>query len=594
MSARESSDRDSGSGIHHNHLIAYLDSRGIIASLNDVTRALPEYYSSLSNTYYPKRGPPQITRVYRVVNMATRSSMQMRAMIVLPRSALRALFGAGWRILCKLPPVPMIPDKYRANMHIDFLYADQKTIIKHILNLWFPCNRASPNVDVLERARNESARTFARSVCLNLRAGYGKTFIAAGMITTLGARALYVVSTCELARQALSDLTLVIPQCGVIYAKSADLLRRARDAPSLYSVCIVVINTLLLYMNTLDSVTHRAPRALAHSFGLVILDEVHTLCSETRAQVFWYAQTRFMFGMSATVNERRDGRDFMLEHHLHPLIDAAQIPGFTYGSFPFTVSVRVINYYGPNEFTRTLKHDTTGMIFVPYMIDQFARDPARSSVIVHECARLLAREHNVFIFCGERAHCEQIARDLERAHVASTEDKGTTMPRAVIFYSGIDDDDRALAVACNAQLGQSARVLIATYGYSGTGVSIVRMTAIILASPRYSTMKQIVGRILRRGSDTTREREVVDIVDSRTCLARQFTKRCAAYNYYGATYKKVCARPIDEGARECVYDDENDDDDECPSSDLSLSPSTSMSSRTLIDDFDDDVGTCMP
>lgn len=533
--------------------VVYLDSRGIVVRLNDVIRAIPEYYASLSNTYFPKKGPPQVTHVYRIMNVAAREATPACEMVILPRSALAALFGAGWRIVCRLP-TPMILERYRERLRTDFLYADQKIIIGHILSGWFPGASTNEGDDVWARARSQCAHTFARSVCLNLRAGYGKTFIAAGMIASLGARTLYIVSTCELARQALSDLLLVVPQCGVVYAKSVDMFDCVRRAPTLYGACIVVINTLLLYMKGLDkSGTRREP--LANSFGLVILDEVHTLCSPGRAQVFWYAQARYMFGMSATVGERRDGRDFMLAHHLHPLIDAAQIPGFTYGSFPFTIRVNVISYYGPNKFTHTLKHETTDMVFVPYMIDQFARDPARSSIVVRECARLLADDHYVFIFCEERSHCEQIARDLERARVASIEDAG--MPRAVIFYGGIDNEDRALAIAND---GKGARVLIATYGYSGTGVSIVRMTAIIFASPRYSNMKQIVGRILRRGSDASRVREVVDIVDSRTCLARQFTKRCAAYNYYGATYKKIVARPIDvaqdEDARECTYDGE--------------------------------------
>jgi superfamily II DNA or RNA helicase len=83
---------------------------------------------------------------------------------------------------------------------------------------------------------------------------------------------------------------------------------------------------------------------------------------------------------------------------------------------------------------------------------------------------------------------------------------------------------------------KGARIIIATFSYCGTGISIIRMSAIILASPRYSNMKQIIGRILRRGSDTSIARDVIDIVDYRTCLAHQFRIRKNAYDYYNAKY----------------------------------------------------------
>ncbi|MCK9603403.1 MAG: hypothetical protein M0R66_03505 [Candidatus Omnitrophica bacterium] len=131
---------------------------------------------------------------------------------------------------------------------------------------------------------------------------------------------------------------------------------------------------------------------------------------------------------------------------------------------------------------------------------------------------------------------EAIARALDDARVASANDReceDIAPARYVIFYSGVSDEERRVAL-CGG-----ARVIIATFGYSGTGISIVRMDAMILASPRYSGMKQIVGRILRRGSDAQIERVIVDIVDQKTCLARQFRLRRNAYAFYGARFERV-------------------------------------------------------
>ncbi len=68
-----------------------------------------------------------------------------------------------------------------------------------------------------------------------------------------------------------------------------------------------------------------------------------------------------------------------------------------------------------------------------------------------------------------------------------------------------------------------------TYQYSGTGVSINKMNAIILATPRKSNMKQIMGRIFRLKSDASITRDIIDIVDNRICLKSQYYTRKKTY-----------------------------------------------------------------
>jgi len=72
-------------------------------------------------------------------------------------------------------------------------------------------------------------------------------------------------------------------------------------------------------------------------------------------------------------------------------------------------------------------------------------------------------------------------------------------------------------------------VVLTTYGYSRRGVSLVEMTSIVLASPRRRGMRQILGRITRRGSDESILRIVVDVKDVRTALKGQSTDRRVVY-----------------------------------------------------------------
>ena len=74
-----------------------------------------------------------------------------------------------------------------------------------------------------------------------------------------------------------------------------------------------------------------------------------------------------------------------------------------------------------------------------------------------------------------------------------------------------------------------AHIVLTTFGYSRRGISLVDMTAIVLASPRRNGSRQILGRILRRGSDESIVRQVVDIVDVNTGLKSQYADRRKVY-----------------------------------------------------------------
>ena len=85
---------------------------------------------------------------------------------------------------------------------------------------------------------------------------------------------------------------------------------------------------------------------------------------------------------------------------------------------------------------------------------------------------------------------------------------------------------------------ENARVIFTTFGYSIEGVSFPRMNALLIATPRKSKTKQLIGRILRKDGDTTALRTIVDIVDVKTTLKKQFTARKAFYDIkkYKITY----------------------------------------------------------
>jgi len=472
-----------------------ITTHGVVARKADCIRALPrEYMDSLKHVYAPRVGPPRRCTIYK--SLTQRNGIEI---FVLPRDSIAPLRAGAVALRCALQPAR--PIAAPLDNPPDFLYEDQRAIVAHIARIL----RADP----------EGMGTAS----LNLRAGYGKTFVAAGLIAMMGMRTLVVVSTCELARQCADDFEVALDH--VVYAQSVVKFREARDDAQVH-VCIVVINTLLL--------THDGDiDANARAFSLVVFDEIHTYCTGKRLEVFWQTQTRYMFGMSATIGDRRDGFDFAVAHHFAPLVDAADVPGFAYGDSGFKVLVRCVRFKARAEFAQNLRHETTGEVFTHYMYEQFARDDERCAIVIEEARALFDAGHNTFIFTEERAFAEKICALLSGSG-------WITRDEVALFYGGADEEDRARAIGSGEI---RARIIVATYSYSGTGVSIVRMTAAILATPRYSNMKQIVGRILRRGSDVAIERVVVDIIDVATCLAKQHRLRKNAYDFYSARYETV-------------------------------------------------------
>lgn len=464
-----------------------------------------DYFPQLRIVYYPHTGAPQTVTLYKEL-----TQKDGRRIIIFPRDILN--FVAQHKI--KHNTVSLFPLVARKCTYSpDFLCDDQQLIFQKIRDIFAQENACA---------------------CLDLRAGYGKTFIAAALIASLAVRTLYIVPTCALAKQVAQNLTAALdPHIKVEYAKGSKGIA-ASDA----KVCIAVINSVIKWSSVLPSETHPCD-----VFALVVFDEVHQYCSVQRLQAFWTLQTRYMFAMTATLGERRDGFDAAIARHFGAPIIADNIPGFTYVQNPFKCHVRAVKYYARDEHSQNLKHESTDQVFVHYMIEQFARDEQRMSLIADETQLLLEKNHSLFIFSEERAHLESIAQVLHARGIAHLEtalcDDKPSDERgvcAVLFYGGIANETRELALC------DRARVILATYSYAGTGISIQRMTAMILATPRYSGMKQIVGRILRRGSDETIPRIVVDLVDQKTCLSRQFYLRRNAYEFYDAHIEKIIVR----------------------------------------------------
>jgi hypothetical protein len=166
--------------------------------------------------------------------------------------------------------------------------------------------------------------------------------------------------------------------------------------------------------------------------------------------------------------------------------------------------------------------------------------PASAATAAHPAGEI--RRHGVFVFAETRDYLPALREALQRrmggAEIVAPELEPTRVSilRGGVAKTAVGDARRA-----------RAHIVLTTYGFSRRGISLPDMTAIVEATPRRNGMRQILGRILRRGSDESIVRQVVDIVDCRTGLKGQAADRRKIYREKGYPISKV-AVSWDSGA----------------------------------------------
>lgn len=458
--------------------------------------------------YRPRVGRP-ITRKLYDSSVRKTASGSMQNFYWLPRGLVSELRSLGVSVSVQLPVVePVVQPEFRCE-----LFPNQKVVVDRLLQEFTPDKMADGTATAI----------------LNLQAGLGKTFVAGAIIHALCVNTVYIVPTVYLADQAVKDLKGCFNNVSIRrherHPKKAAIEHQQHNA---LDILVVVINSALLESPTFFD-----------RFGLTILDEVHTYCADKRAMIF-QRSTRAVLGMSATTDQRRDAFDAVATYALcdvvkdrltpsRGVIYANRLPNFEEDEVKFDCTVKVVKYKGPSSHTQCLRHPSTDKMFTPWMNKQFLADEQRTQTMCAELRKLYdwvgpnGQQHRIFVFCEEREPLAWLYDVLAKLFEVDAPELANQVGT---FISGVKAQEVARAKA-------SARVILTTYGYSSTGISINEMTALVLWTPRRSNMLQISARILRRGGDLTIPRVIVDLVDWNSAMKSQYYERRNAYAYYG-------------------------------------------------------------
>lgn len=384
---------------------------------------------------------------------------------------------------------------------------NQPIIAKHIMKKCFSeTSRASGNAGLI----------------LNLEAGQGKSFTAAGLMQELKKKTLVICHNTTIMNQWIKLLRTSYPNntVGHYYGK----LREDGD------IVVGVLNSLLMDKLYIGPTTPNTkiktvgPDEFFKRFGLVVLDEVHEYSGKCRKKIYQRAQCQYMMGLSATPDEKMYKMDNVNTWNCGTILDASTLPGYSVDDIPFKGEVTMIKYRGPPTHTKMIMNEKLEVVNFAGMVNQICDDPYRTHTIVKAVFELRKSNNNIFIFADRRSYLSKIKDEMDIFNIATqmlVEEKDAESVIQLMGGSSAIDLERARE-HCN--------VILSTYQYLGTGASIPKMDAIVLTTPRKTKSKQYINRIFRLGSNYSIVRQIIDIVDWSTCMKSQWYQRKKYYN----------------------------------------------------------------
>jgi len=375
---------------------------------------------------------------------------------------------------------------------------------------------------------------------LKLKPGLGKTFTALGIIQELKQKTLIVVHNTNMVAQWKEDIIA----SGVF--KSNEIGEYHSKKKKLGNIIIMIVNSAAQIKKYTVKLSRKekvsfTPREWFSQFGLVVVDECHKFTSSKFSAMYNRCQTTYMLGLSATPDENRFGLDKVAIVHLGEILDADKLleeQGLI-ESDKYTTVLNIIEYSGPNRFTKPL-FGYDGKINFAAMINQLCEDPYRNAMLVDILYKYYQQGRDILLFSGRRQHLITLSKLLFKKYKLRPEvPELGTIDGLISRKNEIEEKTKILMGGSKLEdikyAKKHSRVIMSTYPWGNTGMSIPKLTTIILSTPFRHGAKQTIGRIYRKGGNSDIVRIINDIVDVRVSLRSQFVTRKKFYKTLNAT-----------------------------------------------------------
>jgi superfamily II DNA or RNA helicase len=324
---------------------------------------------------------------------------------------------------------------------------------------------------------------------LQLPCGFGKTICALYISSQIKTKTIILVHKEFLMNQWIERIRDFLPtaRVGIIQAGKFEIENK--------DIVIGMIQTLY---------SRDYPMNTFSSFGLTVIDEVHRIGSEEFSKTLTKVVTKYMLGISATV-ERKDGLTDILYMYIGPKVYEEERKDED------VVQVRAIQYEDPNNIEfNTVEYDFRGNVKYSTMVSRISDHLPRCEFLVQVLQDLVTEDESkqIMVLSHKRDLLAYIHDEVETKQIASCG-----------FYVG------GMKQA-QLQATESKHIVLATYAMAAEALDIKTLNTLVMVSPKTDVI-QSVGRILRTRSDG---KIIVDIVDPHDVFQNQWKKRRTFYN----------------------------------------------------------------
>jgi len=354
---------------------------------------------------------------------------------------------------------------------------------------------------------------------LELPCAWGKTGGSLYLVSALSKKTLVIVHKEFLMNQWIERIQQFLPtaRVGKIQGQIVDIENK--------DIVLCMLQSLSM---------KEYPPELFESFGFTIIDEVHHISSQTFSCALFKIVTRYMLGLSATLN-RKDGTTNVIKMFLGNVIYKGK------REEQHNVKVRGYHYRVNDPDFNEIIYDGRGNPMYSSMITKLCNYNRRSEYILSILSNIYSKNPSQQIMI--LAHNKSL---LEYLYTA-VESRGICGGSVGYYVGGMKES--ALKAS------ESKKVIIATYSMAAEALDIKTLTTLIMATPK-TDIEQAVGRILR---DKHANPLVIDIIDCHTLFVNQWRKRKAFYrkNKYTITEHT----DVNDGDSDSNIDEDDEDDD---------------------------------
>ena len=355
---------------------------------------------------------------------------------------------------------------------------------KHVqTKVKFQGNLLQRQIEIKDEAIEILSRT--GSVLLCLHTGFGKTIFTLYLSARIGLRAIVLCHRAIIMQQWLESIQKYLPACTACVLQPGDYEKHGADVWN--GIDILVCNPINI---------PKIPREVFKQFGTVIVDEVHTICTQQFSKALFCMVPSYLIGLSATPF-RSDGMDTILEYYIGPEMVSKEMKRF-------------FNAYKlPTKFEPEVEETFDGKLNWNSVLESQATSEERNKLICKLVWYFGTR--NILILVKRKDH----ALELKRMLIDMGEDADVFIHTA-------------------KKVNYDCRILIATYSKGGVGFDHPKLDMLITGADVEENFMQYLGRIFRRDAITPM---YIDLRDDMPVLVKHSQSRLKICKDVGASVK---------------------------------------------------------